>query len=264
MRTVKTALVHLCIVVVAVSAHGAESIETSLATPVEERIPVPVVERLTLLRPDFNCGDLRLSVKLDRVNVGTGVESVRSTPLSVRLDVTPGPSFLVAGTVVNALASVRGDMRVGAGRGQGQWEIRQFNFLNQAPRSHYEPAAQSLALVLPVALVRDDVRVNTVLLVQGSLVGATVRWERFRFGMSKLVAAAFPRSPGVGEALGLPVMVDEKEPVAGSMSACCQGAWCAQCANACSAGGCSYVCDVCTPNACDNDCAAGGPNCCFQ
>jgi hypothetical protein len=263
MNTARSGFTLACGLLVATTAYAAGPVETSVVLPAIGAVPSGVAERLTQIRPDFDCTDLRFTVKFGRVLASLKSRPDSSTPLSVQLDLVPGPSFAISDTIVNALAAVSGQLQVGEGAGAAQLRIEQFNFLNQAPRSYYDPKKQSLSLILPVVIVEGETRANTVLLVQGSLRGTDLRLDGFRFGMTELIEKAFPSSTSVRDLLGLPEGKADKEAHLDRLRACCQGAWCAQCTIACPPGGCSYVCEVCTPNACNDDCGAGAPECCF-
>jgi len=261
--TVRFELALACGLLVATTAYAAGPVATTVVLPAIGTVPSGVAERLTQIRPDFDSKDLRFTVRFGRVLASLKSRPESSTVLSVQLDLVPGPSFAISDTVVNALAAVSGQLQVGEGDGASQWRIEQFNFLNQAPRSYYDPKKQTLSLILPVVIVGGETRANAVLLVQGSLRGPDLRLDSFRFGMTELIKKAFPSSTSVRELLGLPESQADKEAQLDRVRACCQGAWCAECAIACPPGGCSYVCQVCTPNACYDDCGAGAPECCF-
>lgn len=244
-----------------------EAVDTIVRKQPAAQLDVAAVERLTAVRPDFNCTTLRFDVALDHVDamVKSRPEEVRS--FSVHLDLAPGHSFVVSGVVVNLLAAFRGQLVVGNGTTADSWTIKQFNFLNQGPRSYYDASVRRLSLVLPVVLEKGDVGVHALLNVRGALVGREVRWDTLRFAATELVAQAFPTSPPVHQTLSLPTLpIAETSAVPLGGHACCMGAWCAQCASACAAGGCSYVCESCTPDGCrfPDDCDLGGPQCCYQ
>lgn len=247
-----------------------EPVETVVREPGVTRLEQPAAERLTRVRPDSSCRDNRVEVALEHVEAALASRAEDARRFSVRLEFTPGPSFVVSGVVVNLIAALRGELTVGRGAAARSWTIRQFNFLNQVAQTFYDAKAERLSLLFPVVLEKDNVQVHASLSIRGTVAGREVRWDTLRFAQSALVALAFPLSPPVHTLFDLPASPSADAPASqpAGHANCCQGAWCAECsAGGCPAGGCSYLCEVCIVDGCrfnPGDCGPGMPACCFR
>ncbi|MGC8915485.1 MAG: carboxypeptidase-like regulatory domain-containing protein [Thermoanaerobaculum sp.] len=206
------------------------------------------------VRPFFECGNKHFALELDVASPEEGAYSL-GVVRSLRLKLFRGPSFLVGEWVVSVFASIRGE---GSTRDGKRFKVSQWNFANQMPRSFYRKGSSKLWLRLPIRVELENAKGYGLLLLEGEVADGDVNWSGARFALD-------PMLENEGLSLASEMFRARRPSVRAAKNerACCQGAWCASCTDACSAGGCSYVCEVCFPEACGDDCTAGMPDCCF-
>lgn len=230
--------------------------------------PEEALRRLVEVVPEFpnpGCGsgglEIRASLPAGSLAVGEGRVD---QPVTIALEVQPGPSFRLGTTVINWIQAARGSLTLGRGEQARRLELSSYPFGAMATLTRFRPAEQRLVVQLPVRLQpRDEAPGHGVLILKGEYREGSVIWRSAGFLFEELVQRHFPAAVPVRQLLGLGAAAAGS--VAGAARACCFSTACCVCRNhnRCARGDCGFLCPECVLNAC-NECSEADcydPNC---